>query len=112
MSVIVAILLQGMTVRLGIIGQKSITQVIKEDIESTWLRRILLGLILTAIMIGNTAYEAGNISGAILGLETLFGKQHFLVCEISINLSHLSSGIYHLVLRNENLVLNQKIIIE
>ena len=92
-SIIVAILLQGMTVRLGIIGQKSITQVIKEDIESTWLRRILLGLILTAIMIGNTAYEAGNISGAVLGLETLFGKQHLIVREISINLFSVFIGL-------------------
>jgi len=33
-------------------------------------------LIFGAIMIGNTAYEAGNISGAALGLETLIGNLH------------------------------------
>jgi len=32
--------------------------------------------------------------------------------EIELNLSYLSSGIYHLILRNENQVINQKIIIE
>jgi NRAMP (natural resistance-associated macrophage protein)-like metal ion transporter len=92
-SILIAILLQGMAVRLGIIGQKSITQVIKEEIESPWIRGFLLSLIFTAIMIGNTAYEAGNISGAVLGLETLFGKQHFFLGEISINLFSIFIGL-------------------
>jgi ligand-binding sensor domain-containing protein len=51
--------------------------------------------------------EIYNVLGSLIQSE----KIHFQN-EISINLSHLSSGIYHLVLRNENLVLNQKIIIE
>ena len=51
--------------------------------------------------------EVYNVLGSLIHSE----KIHFQN-EISINLSHLSSGIYHLVLRNENLVLNQKIIIE
>ena len=51
--------------------------------------------------------EVYNVLGSLIQSE----KIHFQN-EISINLSHLSSGIYHLVLRNENLVLNQKIIIE
>ena len=51
--------------------------------------------------------EIYNVLGSLIQSE----KIHFQN-EISVNLSHLSSGIYHLVLRNENLVLNQKIIIE
>jgi ligand-binding sensor domain-containing protein len=51
--------------------------------------------------------EVYNVLGSLIHSE----KIHFQN-EISVNLSHLSSGIYHLVLRNENLVLNQKIIIE
>ena len=51
--------------------------------------------------------EIYNVLGSLIQSE----KIHFQN-EITINLSHLSSGIYHLVLRNENLVLNQKIIIE
>ena len=51
--------------------------------------------------------EVYNVLGSLIQSE----KIHFQN-EIAINLSHLSSGIYHLVLRNENLVLNQKIIIE
>ena len=51
--------------------------------------------------------EVYNVLGSLIHSE----KIHFQN-EIELNLSHLTSGIYHLVLRNENLVLNQKIIIE
>ena len=51
--------------------------------------------------------EVYNVLGSLIHSE----KIHFQN-EIELNLSPLTSGIYHLVLRNENLVLNQKIIIE
>ena len=66
-----------MAVRIGIIGRKSIIAVIREEIELPWARNFVLILIFGAIMIGNTAYEAGNISGAALGLETLIGSFSF-----------------------------------
>jgi len=51
--------------------------------------------------------EVYNILGSLIHSE----KTNSLN-EIELNLSHLSSGIYHLVLTSEDLVLNQKIIIE
>ncbi|HJM15850.1 MAG TPA: T9SS type A sorting domain-containing protein, partial [Flavobacteriales bacterium] len=51
--------------------------------------------------------EVYNILGSLIHSE----KTNSLN-EVELNLSHLSSGIYHLVLTSENLVLNQKIIIE
>jgi Mn2+/Fe2+ NRAMP family transporter len=77
LSIGAAIVLQGMAVRIGIIGRKSIIEVIREEIELPWARNFVLILIFGAIMIGNTAYEAGNISGTALGLETLIGSFSF-----------------------------------
>ena len=51
--------------------------------------------------------EVYNVLGSLIHSE----KTNSLN-EVELNLSHLSSGIYHLVLTSENLVLNQKIIIE
>ena len=51
--------------------------------------------------------EVHNVLGSLIYSE----KIHFQN-EISINLSHLPSGIYHLVLRSEDQILNQKVIIE
>jgi len=83
-SIFAVIVLQSMAVRIGIIGQKSIIEVIREEIKIPWIRSFILILIFSAIMIGNTAYEAGNISGAALGLETLIGN--FTLDQASFNL--------------------------
>ncbi len=51
--------------------------------------------------------EVYNVLGSLIHFEKTYSQN-----EIELNLSHLSSGIYHLILRNENQVINQKIIIE
>lgn len=74
-SIIATIVLQEMSARLGIITQSGLADVIKNELGIKWIRYLVLGLILCAIVIGNAAYEAGNIGGATLGLEALFGQK-------------------------------------
>ena len=74
LSIIATIVLQEMAARLGVVTQKGLADVIKEELKAPWLRRMVIGVILAAIVIGNAAYEAGNIGGATLGLEALFGQ--------------------------------------
>ena len=75
LSVLATIVLQEMAARLGIITQKGLTTLLKSEISLRWIRISVLGIILIAIVFGNAAYEAGNISGATLGLEAVFGKE-------------------------------------
>ncbi len=76
LSVIATIVLQEMSARLGIITQKGLADVIKEQIQIPLFRNLVIGIILGAIVIGNTAYEGGNIGGATLGLEAIFGREY------------------------------------
>lgn len=73
LSVIATIVLQEMAARLGIISRKGLTEVIRSEVRIPLIRNSVLAIILAAIVIGNAAYEAGNISGATLGMEALFG---------------------------------------
>lgn len=74
LSVIATIVLQEMAARLGVISQKGLSEVIREEIKIPAVKYVVMLLILGAIVVGNAAYEAGNISGGILGLETIFGR--------------------------------------
>jgi Mn2+/Fe2+ NRAMP family transporter len=76
LSVIATIVLQEMAARLGIITQKGLADVIKSELKIKWIRRGVIGIIIGAIVIGNAAYEAGNIGGATLGLEAIFGTAY------------------------------------
>ncbi|MGB5228728.1 MAG: Nramp family divalent metal transporter [Eudoraea sp.] len=76
LSIIATIILQEMSARVGVITQKGLAEVIRDQLTVLWLRYLVMGIILSAIVIGNTAYEAGNISGATLGLQVLFGSDY------------------------------------
>ncbi|MBT8294395.1 MAG: Nramp family divalent metal transporter [Eudoraea sp.] len=76
LSILATIILQEMSARVGIITQKGLADVIREELKVSWLRYLIMTVILSAIVIGNTAYEAGNISGATLGLEVLAGADY------------------------------------
>ena len=76
LSIIATIVLQEMAARIGIVTQKGLADVIKEEISSAGLRKLAIILILAAIVVGNAAYEAGNITGSSLGLVAVFGEEY------------------------------------
>ena len=76
LSIIATYILQEMSARLGIVTQKGLADVIKQELHNPWLRNGVIVLIFSAIIIGNASYEAGNIGGATLGMEALFGMEY------------------------------------
>lgn len=86
LSIIATIVLQEMAARLGIITQRGLADVIKSELSTPWVRNLVIGIILGAIVIGNAAYEAGNIGGATLGLEAIFGTDYMKYYPLIIGL--------------------------
>ena len=76
LSIIATVVLQEMSARLGIITQNGLADAIKNELKTPWIRILLIGIVLAAIVIGNAAYEAGNIGGATLGMDALFGEEY------------------------------------
>lgn len=74
LAIVATIVLQEMAARLGIITQLGLSDVIKKNIQSKNLRTTVLIITLLAIVVGNAAYEGGNIGGASLGLEAMLGQ--------------------------------------
>lgn len=99
LSIIATLILQEMTVRLGLVHGKGLAETVKNQIKIPALKIIGITLIISAIVIGNGAYEAGNISGGVLGLETFFQKSSISFLTIEINyLSILLGFIAFIVL--------------
>nr|WP_156274294.1 Nramp family divalent metal transporter [Christiangramia aestuarii] len=91
-SVFACIVLQEMSARLGLISGKGLSECIREEIENPAFRFLTLALIFFAIVLGNAAYEAGNISGAVLGMEAVFSSVSFQLGAINLNLWSLLIG--------------------
>ena len=93
LSIIATIILQEMSARLGIISNKGLSQVIREEIKNPSFRNVVITLILSTIVIGNAAYEAGNISGGVLGLEAVFGEKTLNILNLNINYYSIILGL-------------------
>ncbi len=93
LSIIACIVLQEMAARLGIITQKGISEVIRSQCTNEIIRKILIGIIISAIFIGNVAYEAGNISGGVMGLSSIIGPLEINIGVIRFNYASLLIGI-------------------
>jgi NRAMP (natural resistance-associated macrophage protein)-like metal ion transporter len=71
-SVVATALLQEMAARLGLVTRQGLAQALRAQFAGSWLGSAAIVLVVIAIGFGNAAYEAGNITGAALGLESIF----------------------------------------
>lgn len=71
-SILATITLQEMAARLGLITQKGLGEAIRNEFNKPISRILSTIIIFSAIVVGNAAYEAGNIGGAKLGMDTIF----------------------------------------
>jgi manganese transport protein len=86
LSIFSTIVLQEMSLRIGLITKMNLAQVIRINIKSKFLNRLLLILIISSILIGNAAYEAGNITGASLGISAILNSQSINYIPIFVGL--------------------------
>lgn len=78
-AIIVAIFIQIFAAKVGIITQMGISKNIRENTHSVIGRMFSIFLITMAIFIGNSAFEAGNITGAVIGLTGIVGNSYIIV---------------------------------
>lgn len=93
LSVIACIVLQEMAARLGLVTQRGLSEVIREELKNPLFRTLAILLIFSAIVLGNAVYEAGNISGAVLGISAVFPAEILSVGPVNLNLWSLLIGL-------------------
>ncbi|MBL1386397.1 MAG: Nramp family divalent metal transporter [Colwellia sp.] len=71
-SVIATILLQSMAARLGVATGQDLAQALRANIQTPLFKSLAIFLVISAIGVGSAAYEAGNLSGASMGLIGIF----------------------------------------
>ena len=68
-----AIALQEMAARLGVIAQKGLGETLAESLTGSIWKWPLIVLVIAALYVGNSAYQAGNLTGAALGVAAVTG---------------------------------------
>lgn len=97
-SIIATLVLQEMSARLGLVTKKGLAQTIRSEISNPIFKWLAILLIMSAILVGNGAYEAGNISGGVLGLETIIHQFSLTLGTLQINIFSLLIGLIAFVI--------------
>lgn len=97
-SIIATVVLQEMSARLGIIGRTGLGEALRTEFSSTFGRIFSVLIVISAIAIGNAAYETGNILGGALGVEALTGVSEIEVFGGGLNIWGLLIGLIAFVI--------------
>ena len=81
-SVIATVTLQNMAARVGLAGRRGFAEAIRDSVAHPLLRSGVLGLIALTILVGNAAFQTGNLLGASLGVSLLTGLPQGLLVAI------------------------------
>ncbi len=85
--------LQELSARLGIISRLGLGDLFKSNSHNT-LNKVFFILVFLSLFIGNSAYESGNISGTVMGLETFTGSIIINLLNFNINLLPIIISIF------------------
>ncbi len=69
LSVISVIIMQSMAARLGIVSGMGLGEALRTKFTASGARILIAILVIAAVFIGNIAYETGNLTGSILGIQ-------------------------------------------
>lgn len=98
-SVCATAILQMMASRVGLASRRGLAEAIRDSLGNPAVRFVALGLIAFTILIGNAAFQTGNLLGAALGLELLTGYPKALLVAIIGSLAGglLLTGAYRMI---------------
>ncbi|MEO0981981.1 MAG: Nramp family divalent metal transporter [Pseudomonadota bacterium] len=72
-ATLATITLQDMSARLGAGAGLGLGEALMAQAGPVWSKALIGGLVFAALVVGNAAYQAGNLAGGALGLEALAG---------------------------------------
>ena len=100
-ATVATIVLQEMSARLGLTTGAGLGQALRDSPGPPWLGMTLAVLAVAAVVVGAAAYEAGNLTGAGLGLEGVTGvsAKTWAILGAGIAGALLWTGKYRLVER-------------
>ncbi len=100
-SVLAAMVLQEMCARLGVVSREGLGEALRSSFDNTAVKVGAIVLVIGAITVGTAAFEGGNLTGAALALNAVFGGSQALwaslVAVIAAGL--LATGSYRTVER-------------
>jgi|TARA_Y100000389_G_C17464830_1_gene524607 Mn2+/Fe2+ NRAMP family transporter len=77
LSIFITIFIQNTTARISYTTRKGLAESLLLQTSNPFFKLLLALLLISAIFIGNAAYEAGNLTGALIGFQSIISDVNF-----------------------------------
>jgi len=96
-----AMVLQEMSARLGVVTREGLGEALRTTYDSPAMTATAAVLVISAIGVGGAAFEAGNITGAAIGVEAIFpvSRTLWVLVVAVVAAALLWSGVYKAIER-------------
>lgn len=82
-SVVAVIIMQGMAARLGIVTQTGLAENLVKDLnDKPFLKKFMVLLVSSAIILGGVAYMSGDLTGTAIGISAITGIPSRIIAPI------------------------------
>lgn len=98
LSIFATVILQEISGRIGIVTGSDLSTLLRNQTGSPVFRLFSMVLVLMAIVLGNAAYESGNIAGANLGLEFYWKAPTLNFLGLQLHLGNFLLGLLAFIL--------------
>jgi Mn2+/Fe2+ NRAMP family transporter len=102
LSILATIVLQNMSARVGLVTKMDLGTAMRDIVNQPFLKALLMFLVVLAIVFGNAAYEAGNISGAVMGFSVIYADTQINFGDLEFNYLPLIIGAICFLILNLN----------
>jgi len=93
LSIVATVILQEISGRIGIVTGSDLSTLLRNQTGNRAFRLFSMVLILVAVVLGNAAYQSGNISGANLGLAFYWEAPSLTFLGLQLQLGNFILGI-------------------
>lgn len=93
LSIISTVILQELSGRIGIVTGQDLSNLLRNQNPKSIFKPISITLVLIAVLIGNAAYESGNIAGANMGLAFYWDAPAFKIGVAKIQTGNFLLGM-------------------
>lgn len=95
-GVVAAMVLQEMSARLGVVTREGLGEALRTTFDDPAMKAVAAVLVISAIGVGGAAFEAGNITGSAIGIQSIFpvSQALWVVVTGAVAAALLWSGVY------------------
>lgn len=78
-AIVATMILQEMAARVGVVTGRGLGENLRDVVQTPLWKGLFIALVVAAVVIGNSAFQGGNLTGAGMGADAIWGQADWVI---------------------------------